>query len=386
MAGFFQQNLKSVGTKNSNAASRTGPTLRDFKHASKVFVTNGFGNSPKLKYLFHVYFDINSTEISAAGAATFPEEMIPGLLVKNISLPKFTLNLAELNQYNRKRYVQTKITYDPVNIVFHDDNDGSMRQVWYNYFKYYYNDVTTAERSQGQLQLRNIYQPEIGTDSGWGYNNNDTTSASAVQPKPNFFNTIKIYGFDQHNFCLYTLINPIVDRWEHDTYDYYQGNGIMENRMTVRYETVTYEEGQLDGGEPDTIVSGFGTKQYYDREISPITPRNGNRTVMGKNGIANANGGSQGSIGLVQQQALNARTNTIQTAKVPSTRLTAKNNKILEGALGISDTSSRGIFNIPAPGANGGGRVDMEAGSENIEYTQAPAISNLEINPALGGI
>jgi hypothetical protein len=54
-----------------------------------------------------------------------------------------------MNQYNRKRIVQTKIKYDPIDISFHDDNGsgvgtanlgGTVRALWKAYYNYYYFD------------------------------------------------------------------------------------------------------------------------------------------------------------------------------------------------------------------------------------------------------
>ena len=136
MAGFFQPFLR--GALDGFADS---PYLRDFQQGSKIFTTNNYGNAPKFKWLFHVYFDINKYLIASTNIEKiFPSTTNYGILVKSIDLPKYTLAVQEMNQYNRKRYVQTKISYDPIRVVFHDDNANQIRQLWFNYFSYYYND------------------------------------------------------------------------------------------------------------------------------------------------------------------------------------------------------------------------------------------------------
>ena len=67
--------------------------LRDFTHASKTFRTNLYQNSPKLKFLFHVYFDIN-TEAYPVGLGTGTNF---GLLVKDVKLPAYNFNTLQLN-------------------------------------------------------------------------------------------------------------------------------------------------------------------------------------------------------------------------------------------------------------------------------------------------
>jgi len=138
MAGFVQNLLTDAAT-----SFFTNEYLRDYQHASKTFRTNAYGYSPKFKFLFHVYFDINKDYIGATQG--WPQDQNFGLAVKNIQLPKYTFDLATLNQYNRKRVVQTKIKYDPINVVFHDDNQNLIKKLWYTYYTYYYKDATQLD-------------------------------------------------------------------------------------------------------------------------------------------------------------------------------------------------------------------------------------------------
>ena len=115
--------------------------VRDYTHASKVFRSAGYENSPKFKFLFHVYFNLNTTEIPQLNNIfSTPDTSTIGLLVKTIDLPKFKLDTEVLNQYNRKRVIQKKIQYDPISVKFHDDGGDLIRTMWYNYYSYYYKD------------------------------------------------------------------------------------------------------------------------------------------------------------------------------------------------------------------------------------------------------
>ena len=76
-----------------------------------------------------------------------------------------------------------------------------------------------------------------------------------------FFNNITVYGLWAGNFIAYTLINPIITTFGHDTYDYADGGGTMQNRMTINYETVVYNTGKIGDIGPDSagseLVAGF---------------------------------------------------------------------------------------------------------------------------------
>ena len=306
MAGFFQNLLTDAA-----GGFFGNDYLRDYTHASKTFRPNAYQYAPKFKFLFHVYFEINQS----AYAVGLPQGANFGLAVKTVKLPSYTFDTHTMNQYNRKRIVQTKIKYDPIDINFHDDNGNLIRNMWYNYYTYYYKDasIPVASVSGRQAQqtgngstnspnntnynARNIYSQSITGNTNWGYVGEtpdspaSNTQAATGQTKIPFFKNVTIFGFNQHNYVAYTLINPIINRFAHDTYDYSQGNGTMTNTMTLDYETVKYFQGAIDGKEPSNIVAGFGLNSNYDRVPSPITRPGSQSSILGQGGLVDGVGG-----------------------------------------------------------------------------------------------
>jgi hypothetical protein len=300
--------------------------LKDYTHASKTFRSNGYENSPRLKFLFHVYFNINTEipplrQIYGAG-----ESKVLGLLVKNVELPKYQIDVETLNQYNRKRLVQKKINYQPVRVGFHDDGGDAIRTMWYNYFAYYYKDPNQPYR--GQPATNGSIGPSQTKTTGFSYNNRDIYAndryvndwgyvgesyqdgTSSVSGKPPFFKDISIYGFNQHKFIEYVLINPMITEFNHDAYDYSMGDGIMENTMTVQYETVKYYSGAIGRARPDTNAQGFADPNVYDTVQSPLSRPGGTQSILGQGGLLDAGigiyedlqtGSVAGVIGAVQK-------------------------------------------------------------------------------------
>lgn len=300
MAGFFENFLSDVGK-----GFVENPNLRDQRHASKTFRTGGYGYAPKFKFLFHVYFELNSEYIPFA--TPLPEDKNFGLAVKTVQLPKYTFDTHTMNQYNRKRVVQTKIKYDPINITFHDDNANLIRKLWYNYYTYYFKDSMQQDPLSGvrsgafgskvnDLNHRNIYESDISGEQDWGYIGETSMPSTATgtaigKSKAPFFRAINVYGFNQHNFVLYRLINPIIESFTHDTYDYSQGQGVMEHQMTLQYETVKYYDGAIDGKNPSDMVKQFGKEDHYDTVLSPITRPGSQSNILGPGGLVSAAGG-----------------------------------------------------------------------------------------------
>lgn len=386
MAGFFQEFLGGFAQGFAG-----NPNLRDFTHASKTFTTNAFGNAPKFKWLFHVYFDINRSYITNNIAGLFPDTTNYGLLVKNIQLPKFQPNIVEMNQYNRKRYIQTKIQYDPVSIVFHDDNLSQIKNLWTQYYNYYYWDASSGGKAalpiyntpgalasalNGSLADRtNIYNPNIAQDQTWGYSGNPSVG-STNGTKAAFFKSIRIYGFNQHDFAGYELINPIISNFGHDQYNYYETNGIMENTMTIRYESVNYFNGKLKGNDPTASVNGFGSEAYYDRRPSPITNPGSTRSVLGQGGLLDAasniydniaRGDVRGALGAAQTAI-----RTVNTFGNTSNLTRAISSEAIAGAVGIIGAATRSIVNSPSQGATTGRGSQSGSATNTTNGTATP--------------
>jgi len=362
MAGFFQNFLSDV-----TEGFLENPNLRDATHASKTFRPNAYGYAPKFKFLFHVYFELNGDYIPFT--VTMPEDKNFGLAVKTIQLPKYTFDVQTMNQYNRKRVVQTKIKYDPINITFHDDNNNLIRKLWYNYYSYYYKDATQKDVTSGastsradvsnnssDLNHRNYYDPNVTGNNDWGYigetSKPQTPAAGALgMSKAPFFRAINIYGFNQHSFVLYRLINPMIESFTHDTYDYSQGQGIMEHQMTLQYETVKYYEGALDGKKPGEKVKEFGSEDHYDRVLSPIARPGSQSSILGPGGLVDAAGGimddlNDGNIfGAIQKAAV-----AKNTFKNPQNILKIAKGEVIGGlAESLKGTPNRNTqFNFPS--------------------------------------
>lgn len=233
--------------------------FKDYRHATRLFLDNKLSYAPKLGFLFYVVFNINENAILDKSWANESRQV--GLLVKKTDLPKFKIKNEKLNQYNRKTVVQTGLNYESVAIEFHDDNSDLTNRLWINYYKHYYVDSNYGDISvgAGSGEFRpSAYSDTKYNDSynAYGYYNNNI--------KDPFFTNIEIYSLHQGNFTKYTLINPIISDWRHDTLSQSEGK-IMSNSMSIDYENVLYQLGRIELGQSPP---NFGVT-YYDGVKSP---------------------------------------------------------------------------------------------------------------------
>ena len=363
--------------------------LRDFQHASKTFRSNGYELAPRNKFLFHVYFKLNTAIPGIRDAFSAEEQSNIGILVKNISLPSYQFEVEELNQYNRKRLIQKKIKYQSVTTTFHDDGSDLIRRLWYNYFSYYYKDpsqkydgVENSTTPAGfDYNNRDIYAHDRQVND-WGYFGEAFNRNTGESSKPPFFRDITIYGFNQKKWASYILINPLITEWKHDNYDYAQGNGIMENSITVDYETVKYMSGTISKDNQGTTVPGFGSPATYDTTPSPLARPGSTNTVLGQGGIVDTgfgviqdlqNGNFLGAIrgaGALSRQVSDSDVSGLLRQEARQ----AAGAAAVAGAVGAVGAISSAVF-TPVP-------RDTTVARENIQATTARTAP--AVDPALG--
>jgi hypothetical protein len=266
---------KAVGNPASLFKSDNKPLkgkTHPYEHATKLYIADAHKLAPKNKYLYYVSINIGVGAQTASGifdsiiggggggvtSLSLIQQYQAGMLVKSVDLPKFSMDVKSINAYNKKNIVQTAIKYEPIGITFHDDNADVVTRLWNDYYTYYYRDSDYSKESYQQHHINTgVYASR--TDDRWGY----TIRNAGLEP---FLRNIQIFSLHNKRFTEYTLINPYITSWRHGTHSAEGGNDVMENQMTIMYETVKYKTGSVNAID----VNGFGTL-HYDNTASPIS-------------------------------------------------------------------------------------------------------------------
>jgi hypothetical protein len=259
-----------------------GDQIKDRQHAARLFVDNNFRLAPKSDWIFHVFFDLDQSLTRIKDSMKLVEH---GMLVKSVDLPKFSIQSKTLNEYNRPNVVQTKISYNDINITFHDDQANVVRGLWYDYLTYYYRDLDIGYSSTSGAVNPAHYSPSLYNDSQRGLLNRFGYSPRSydAQNEQQYIKAIRIYSLHQKRFSEYTLVNPTIAGFQHGTHNTGSGTG-MECSMSIVYETVLYASGFVT----KNTVRGFADL-HYDKSPSPLTPAGGGtNSILGPGGILNA--------------------------------------------------------------------------------------------------
>ena len=254
------------------------PGMKDYQHASRLYLDNNLKLIPKQKFMFHVVITVDDDKFTRK--LTTNEKYELNMLVKSCSLPKFNFNIEEKFSYNKKVYIPTRLSYEPINITFHDDHADTVNAFWKAYYEYNIQDTIGFNLSTPGTEVKDDYYNATRTKSQYGLDGAQKRGEPLIK-------SIQIFALHKQRFTSFTLVNPVITTFAHDDLDQTDGGGLMANTMQVVYETVLYSAGII---KKNVQPAGFATI-HYDLSPSPLSVLGGGTTsIFGPGGIVDGIG------------------------------------------------------------------------------------------------
>ncbi len=248
-----------------------GDTMKDYKHAARLYLDEAFRLSPKNRFLYHVVFNINPLAAGNMLNRAKGEQIELGMLTKSVDLPSYQFNVEMKNQYNYKNYVQTGITYEPVTITLHDDMGDVATAFFKSYYQHYMTDTLHQQGEYNAIKFDNKNTPEPAAGK-WGMDNGEDER---------FLNSVSIFQLHRQRFTEFRLMNPIINDYRTGSMDQADGGGVAEQSFSVSYSGVLIEAGAIKRDKPQ----GFAVL-HYDNTKSPISPLGGGTdSIFGSGGV-----------------------------------------------------------------------------------------------------
>jgi len=232
--------------------------LRNDQLASIFYGANNPGQPmtmvPKIRYMFYVNFVLNSAApsmdsgfLSKLGKAGTVGNI--SFKVKTIDKPKVDPTVVELNQYNRKRLVYSKVEYMPFTVKLHETVDSAVVKLWKDYFTYYFGD----SRPKTANDLSSIGSSPAGSSfndsSGWGLR--------PIAEDTNFFTRIELYSLFGTQYQKTAYLNPRITNIDFEQYDS-SSSDPEEVSITFKYEAIEYNAvAQVSNSSADGVDFGF---------------------------------------------------------------------------------------------------------------------------------
>lgn len=223
--------------------------------------TTHFRKTPKPKFLFFVKFNSNFTggQLPTGFDATKLNDPQDGIVfpLKTIDRPKLQPSTETVNQYNKKRVIQTKIEFQPVTMTFHDDIEDRVMSFWADYYAFYYGDG-------GKITVNDWISDQttgdfIDNESGWGYRGKFRHGSAENQ---HYLSDVTIYQFFGGHYTTITFVRPIITMFDHDQADYAEGATGSGITMAFDYEGVYYNLVKKRITDKEFVQFGFADDWY----------------------------------------------------------------------------------------------------------------------------
>jgi len=116
--------------------------LREYLADDAATLYNTEGNQiqsfiPRSKFNFGVILTLVGTD----GA----DKSLSLTKIAGVTMPSYSTRTQTLNQYNKKRVVQTGVDYQPVQLTAYDDASGEFEEFLKNYSRYYFGQTLTVD-------------------------------------------------------------------------------------------------------------------------------------------------------------------------------------------------------------------------------------------------
>lgn len=211
---------------------------------------------PRSKYNFKVSMT-HRTPAALGGLTTTDFERI-----SSVSMPGLSVKTNTLNQYNRKRVVQTGIEYAPITMLAYDDRRGDFEKFLKEYTEYYY---------AGSMNYG---------DSFVAFNN--AQSGTKLQDNKNFITQFTIERVNSASDTSFIKVyNPMITNIDADTLDY-SDSGLVQYRITFMYEgydistdgyvSPQHETKQVELGPSELSRGNNPATSVQDSLINPPEP------------------------------------------------------------------------------------------------------------------
>lgn len=175
-------------------------------------------------------------------------------LVRTAQMPGVQFQTETLNEYNRKKIVNTGVQYDPVNMTVYDTVGNEWLTLLMKYFSYHYmnprnkneensRDIAGATpRFGGYETIDSVFADEFFNSNRAGYNTNITA---------NFFERIDYVLYHGNRGVQYSIINPVLTGFRASDIDY-GDSGFKDFELSFEYESFTvYNKVNFGLGEED---------------------------------------------------------------------------------------------------------------------------------------
>ncbi|MDA8897719.1 hypothetical protein N9I83_01670 [bacterium] len=217
--------------------------LRDFRNAARL--TPGV-NPPRQKFEGYVNFILNRELYATLYGDQSSNEFRTQIssLVRTADLPSVVFQTETKNAYNKKRIINTGVTYNPVSMTVFDTVGNEWITTLMKYFSYHFMDPRNNQKADDRdIAAGNIREGGVeNINSSFGSTSESQFNSNAagynLNSSAQFFERIDYVLYHGNKGVQYSIINPMMSEFKPGSIDY-SSSDVQEFTMTFDYERFT---------------------------------------------------------------------------------------------------------------------------------------------------
>lgn len=182
---------------------------------------------PKTKSMYYIRFVRSNTS-----STTTDWTKSIGVIAHTVTRPSVTFELTTLNQYNKKRLVQSKQEFEPFEVKFHDTVDQRAYNMFEDYYRNYYGEPNLSSASDWTWDVMASAINKLGN---WGFRGTGENTAYT-----NYFSHIEVYYIFGGKYTRIDYMNPKFESINLDELDMSSGEG-LNITLRIRHEGQVYQ-------------------------------------------------------------------------------------------------------------------------------------------------
>jgi hypothetical protein len=209
---------------------------------------------PRQKFLYYASFVPGSAISSLRDFESWQRGF--AFQIKRTDRVKASPQVKELNQYNRKRLIQTGIEYDALNLELHDTVDDRVLRVWRDYHVWYFGDG--RGKNPSTTWRSSVISRDMPVSNGWGFSPPDSTPWDTQ-----FFDSLDIYTFYGRKYTQVRFFNPKITSISFDAMDS-SSSEMSSVDMTIKHEGFEYVNVAAPLGSKHITMFNLNSGDYYE--------------------------------------------------------------------------------------------------------------------------
>jgi len=148
--------------------------------------------------------------------------------ISGVTMPSYSTRTQTLNQYNKKRVVQTGVDYQPVQLTAYDDSSGQFEEFLKSYSRYYFGQTLTVDdASSFDYDLLN---DSFSSTSGY------SQAGLKIRDTKNFIKNMRIIRTSSpEDVNVITIYNPFIQSITPDALSYTESTPVSYS-LSFMYE------------------------------------------------------------------------------------------------------------------------------------------------------